>query len=108
VSRSDVGLAAATLGDTLTRTGHAAEEVHSVDTDRRVVLNTEIDVLADTEAEVASLGEVALAEFVFLDLQSTLQDLLGLWSADGDVNGNLLVTADTEGSDSVAGLACRE
>jgi len=84
---------------------HAAEEVHSVNTDRRVVLDTEIDVLADTETEVASLREVALAELVFLDLQSTLQDLLSLWSADSDVNGNLLVTTDTEGSDGVAGLA---
>lgn len=64
-------------------------------------------MLADTETEVASLREVTLAELVFLDLQSTLQDLLGLWSADGDVNGNLLVTTDTEGSDGVAGLACR-
>merc|ERR1711977_685502 len=95
----------ATLGNTLTRSGHAAEEVHSVNTDRRVVLDTEIDVLADTETEVASLREVALAELVFLDLQSTLQDLLSLWSADSDVNGNLLVTTDTEGSDGVAGLA---
>jgi len=85
---------------------HAAEEVHSINTDRRVVLDTEIDVLADTETEVASLREVALAELVFLDLQSTLQDLLSLWSADSDVNGNLLVTTDTEGSDGVAGLAC--
>jgi len=105
VGRSNMGLAAATLGNTLTRSGHAAEEVHSVNTDRRVVLDTEIDVLADTETEVASLREVALAELVFLDLQSTLQDLLSLWSADSDVNGNLLVTTDTEGSDGVAGLA---
>lgn len=100
------GLRTATLGNTLTRTGHAAVEVHSVNTDRRVVLDTEIDVFADTETEVASLGEVALAELVFLDFQSTLQDFLSLWSADSDVNSNLLVTTDTEGSDSVSGLAC--
>ena len=63
-----MGLASATLGNTLTRSGHAAVEVHSVDTNRRVVLDTKIDVFADTEAEVASLREVALSEFVFLDL----------------------------------------
>jgi len=34
---------------------HAAVEVHAVDTDRRVVLDSQINVLADTEAEVASL-----------------------------------------------------
>jgi hypothetical protein len=34
---------------------HAAVEVHSVDTNGRVVFDTEIDVLGDAEAEVASL-----------------------------------------------------
>jgi hypothetical protein len=65
-------------------------------------------VFADTEAEVASLGKVALAELIFLDLQSTLQDFLSLWATNGDVNSDLLVTSDTEGSDSVAGLACED
>jgi hypothetical protein len=83
---------------------HAAVEVHTVDTDTRVVLETEIDVLADTETEVAGLGEVALAELVLLDLETTLDDLLSLGATDGDVDGDLLVTADTEGTDSVAGL----
>merc|ERR1739841_225441 len=56
VGRSNMGLAAATLGNTLTRSGHAAEEVHSVNTDRRVVLDTEIDVLADTEGSDGVAG----------------------------------------------------
>lgn len=85
---------------------HAAVEVHSVDTNGRVVLDAEIDVLRDTETEVASLGEVALAELVFLDLEATLENLLGLGATDSNVNSDLLVTTDTEGSDSVAGLAC--
>jgi hypothetical protein len=63
-------------------------------------------VLGDTETEVAGLGEVALAELVLLDLEATLEDLLGLGATDGDVDGDLLVTADTEGTDGVAGLAC--
>lgn len=84
---------------------HAAVEVHSVDTNGRVVLDAEIDVLRDTETEVASLGEVALAELVFLDLEATLENLLGLGATDSNVNSDLLVTTDTEGSDSVAGLA---
>ena len=103
---TDRGLAAATLSNTLSRSGHAAVEIHSVNSDRRVVLDTEIDVFADTETEVTSLREVALAELVLLNLQSTLQDFLSLWSADSDVHSDLLVTTDTEGSDSVAGLAC--
>jgi len=105
VSRTNAGLASTALGDTLTRAGHAAVEVHSVDADGRVVLDTEIDMFADTEAEVASLGEVALAKLIFLDFQSTLQDFLGLWSTDSNVHSDLLVTTDTEGSDSVSGLA---
>jgi hypothetical protein len=62
-------------------------------------------VFADTEAKVTSLGEVALAELVFLDLQATLENFLSLWATDSDVNCDLLITTDTEGSDSVAGLA---
>lgn len=84
---------------------HAAVEVHAVDTDAGVVLDTQIDVLGDTEAEVAGLGEVALPQLILLDLQATLQNLLGLGATDGDVNGDLLVTTDTEGTDGVAGLA---
>jgi hypothetical protein len=78
VAGTDAGLHAAAAGDTLTRTGHADVEVHAVNTDGRVVLDAEIDVLADTEAEVAGLGEVALAELVLLDLEATLENLLGL------------------------------
>lgn len=105
VGSTNVSLASATLGNTLTRSGHAGIEVHPVNTNRRVVLDTKIDVFADTEAEVASLGEVALAEFIFLDLQSTLQDFLSLWSTNSYVHSDLLVTTDTEGSDCVSGLA---
>jgi hypothetical protein len=106
VGSTNGGLAAAALGDTLTWAGHADVEVHTVDTDSWVVLDTEINVLGDTETEVTGLGEVALAELVLLDLETTLEDLLGLWTTDGDVNGDLLVTADTEGTDGVSSLAC--
>ena len=63
-------------------------------------------MLGDTETEVTSLGEVALAQLVLLDLEATLEDLLCLGTADGDVDSDLLVTADTECADGVAGLAC--
>lgn len=63
-------------------------------------------MLRDTETEVAGLGEVALPQLVLLDLEATLQNLLGLGATDGDVDGDLLVTADTECADGVAGLAC--
>jgi hypothetical protein len=43
-----------------------------------------------------------LPQFVLLDLQSSLQNLLSLGSSDGNVNGNLLVSPDRERSDSVS------
>lgn len=88
------------LGDS-----HDAVKVHSVNTDSRVILDAQIDVLRDTEAEVSSLGEVLLAQLVFFDLQATLDNLLGLGPADGNVHGDLLVTTDTKCTDSVACLA---
>lgn len=106
VGGANTALCAATTDHTLTRAGHAAVEVHAVDTDTRVVLDTEVDVLGDTETEVASLAEVALAQLVLLDLQATLENLLGLGATNSDVDSDLFVTADTESTDGVAGLAC--
>lgn len=59
--------------------------------------------LLDAKAEVASSGPVALLELVFLDLEATFEDLLGLLAADGDPDGDLLVTTDRERADGVAG-----
>ena len=92
-------------GDTGTRSGHANEEVHTENADRGVVLDTKVDVLGDTETEVAGVGEVSSAELVLLDLETTLDDLLGLGASDGDVASDLLVTSDTETSEGVTGLA---
>lgn len=105
MTRANSGLASPPLRNALTLPCHANVEVHAVDTDTRVVLDTKIDVFADTEAEVAGFGEVALPQFVFLDLEATLEDFLCFRAADGDVDGDLLVTSDTECSHGVAGFA---
>lgn len=102
---TDLGLGAPAAGNALTRAGHAAVEVHTVDTDRRVILDPQVDVLVDTETKVAGLREVALPQLVLLDLEATLQDLLSLRTTDGDVDSDLFVTTDTEGTHGVAGLA---
>lgn len=81
VAVADAALHPAALRDTVAGAGHADVEVHAVDTDGGVVLDAEIDVLADAEAEVAGLAEVALAELVLLDLEATLDDLLGLFES---------------------------
>ena len=63
-------------------------------------------MLRDAEAEVAGLAEVALPQLVLLDFEAALEDFLCLRAADGDVDGDLLVTADAEGADGVACFAC--
>ena len=90
--------------DARTRTAHDDVEVHAEDTDGGVVPRTEVDVLHDTEAKVAGLGEVLALELVLLDLEATLEDLLRLGAADGDVHGDLLVTTDAELADGVSCL----
>lgn len=61
-------------------------------------------MLLDSEAEVSVVGEVLAVQFVFLDLESLVDDLLGLRSTDGAVNGDLLVSTDSEGTDGVTSL----
>merc|ERR1719343_1519669 len=84
--------AAAAAGDATTRAGQLTVEVHTVDTGGRIVLDTKIDVLVNTETERTVLTEVAAEQLVLLDLEALLQDLLGLLTANSDVAGNLLVT----------------
>lgn len=45
-------------------------EVQSVDADAGVVLDAQIDVLLDTEAEVSSIGEVVLSQLVLTHLEA--------------------------------------
>ena len=84
---------------------HAAVEVHAVDTNRLIVLDSQIDVLANPEAKVARLRKVLLLQLVFLDLQSTLKNFLCLRTTDGDMYGDLFVSSNTESSDCVSSFA---
>lgn len=104
VRGSDLSVLVLSDGDSGTRSSHTAVEVHTVDTDGRVVLDVQVNVLLDTESEVSGRREVGFLQFVFPDFQSSLENLLGLWSSDRDVHGDLLVTPDSEGSDCVSGF----
>lgn len=79
-------------------------EVQAVNADRRVVLDAQVDVFLDSEAEVAGGGEVVAAQLVLAHLQAALQDLLGLGATDRAVDGDLLVTTDAERAHGVACL----
>lgn len=58
----------------------------------------------DTETEATQVGEVVFLEFVFLDLQTGLQDFLGFWSSDGDSASDLFISSNSKGSDGESGL----
>ena len=73
-------------------------------TDAWIVFDAQIDMFLNTETEGTSLGEVALLEFVFLDLEATVEDLFGLWSTDSAVAWDFFITSDTESTDGVSGL----
>ena len=91
-------------GNTVTVTAHDNVEVHTVDTNTWVVLDTQVDVLVDTETKVTGGTEVSSLQLELLDSETSLQDLLGLGASDGHVHRDLLVSSDTESSDSVSGL----
>ena len=74
-------------------------EIHTEDTGVGVVLNTQINVLLNTETEVARVGEVLLHQLILLHLQTALQNLQSLLATNGGVDGDLLVTTDGEGTD---------
>ena len=104
VRLADPSLAGLPLCDPSPGPREANVEIHSVDSSGGVVLDAEINVLADSEAKVSSVGEVPLQELVLLNLQPALNDLEGLVSTHGNVNGDLLVTPDSEGAHGVASL----
>ena len=85
---------------------HHHEEVHTKDTNTRVISSTEINVFLDTKPKVSGLREVPLSKFVLLDLETTFKDFLGLGATDGNMDSDLFVTTDTECSDGVPGFRC--
>merc|ERR1719158_2491904 len=82
VRLAEVGAAALALRDASARARELDEEVHAVNARGRVVLDAEIDVLRDAEAERARGREVRAQQLVLLHLQALLEDLLSLLAAD--------------------------
>ena len=52
-----------------TRSSQDHVEVHTIDTNARVVLDTKINVFLDTKAKVASSTEVIFSQLVFTHLE---------------------------------------
>merc|ERR1719199_1807720 len=70
VRRADGAAGVLALRHAVAAAAEHDEEVHAVDAGGRVVLDPEVDVLVDAEAERAVLGEVVLAELVLLHLEA--------------------------------------
>ena len=79
-------------------------EVHTIDTDMGIVLDSQIDVFLDTETKVSILREVLTTQLVFTDLKTTFKDLFGLGTTNSAVDSDLFVTSNTERSDCVPSL----
>merc|ERR1711994_277905 len=79
-------------------------EVHTIDTNARIILDAKINVFLNTEVKVASITEVRLTQFVLTHLQAPLQDFLGLSSTNGAMTSDLLITLDTKGTHGVTGF----
>jgi len=92
------------LVDSLSSSGEDDVEIHTEDTGVGIILDSQINMLFNTETEVALIGEVLLSELVFLDLEGVMKELLGLFTSAGNMNCNLLISLDGEGSDSVFSL----
>merc|ERR1712113_540021 len=86
------------LAESSTWSSKDNEEVHTEDTDGRVVFDAQIDVLLDTESEGTSFGKVVSFQFVLFDFQARFQDFFGFGASDGDSTGDLFVSSNTESS----------
>ena len=102
VRETDSGLLLPPSRYACTWAAHHDIEVHTEDTNTGVVSCAQVDVLLDTETEVSCLREVLTPQLVFLHFQATLQNLLSLGSADGDMYSDFLITTDTECADGVS------
>jgi hypothetical protein len=72
VAFTNFGWLAFTAGNTVTRSDQNDIEIHTEDTGGWVILQTKINVLADTESESTSVSKVSLLQLILLDFKSTI------------------------------------
>ena len=74
-------------------------KVHTENTGEWIILDTQINVLLNTETETSSIWEVSFSQFSVLDFKSSFENFVSLVSSDSDVSGDFLVSLNTETSD---------
>merc|ERR1712180_343362 len=95
-------LLSTTVRDVVPRTSKHNIEIHSIDTNARIVLYPEINMLRNSKSEIPGFRKIAPTQLVLLHLQPLLQDFFCFGSSHGTVDGNLFITTDTKGSNGVA------
>jgi len=101
---SNRALLFAALIDVVTSASQDHVKVQTVNTDARIVFDAQIDMFLKAEAKGSHVGKAILAQLVLDDLETLLENLLGLGASDGAVAGDLLVTTDAERSHRVTRL----
>jgi hypothetical protein len=96
--------ASSSLGDSLAGFLEDDIKVHAENTGVGIIFDTKVNVFLNTEAEVTGVGKVTFSKFEFFDFKSFFQDFFGLFSSDGDMEGNLFISLNTERTDGVSGF----
>lgn len=96
---SDGAFASSSESDSASGSLEDDVEVHSEDTGEGVILDAEINMLLDSESETSGIAEVFLLQFSVLNLQASLQDLVGLISSHCHVHCDFFISFNAEASD---------
>ena len=96
---ADSAFASSSEPDSASRPLQDDVEVHAEDTGEGVILDTQVNVLLDTETKAPSIGEVSLLEFSVLDFEASLEDLIGFVASDSDMDCDFLVSFNAKASD---------
>jgi len=71
-------------------------EIHAINASVGIILNPEIDVLLNAEAEVTRAREVATAQFKLLHTEASFENFFSLFATNSHMGGNLFVLPDTK------------
>lgn len=87
---------------------HAAIKVHSINPNRRIIFDPQINMLTNPKPKIPRLREILFPQLIFLNFQPTFEDFFSFGTTNGDVHGDFFVAADAECADCVTGFACGE
>ena len=100
---SNSGFASSSETDSASWSFEDDVEVHTENTGEGIILNTQIDVLLNTETETSSVGEVGFSQFSILDFKSSFENFVSFIASDGNMGCDFFVSLDAETSDGVSG-----